>query len=140
MIIEGFANPIALILYPSEDPIKRTIILTIVFVIGTFIEYIILKKGINEILFFSCIKINLVTFPLTQILAYIISIYLWAYFWFYVLGIEILVIIIEWLLLRIELSKALVLSRNILHYTAMANLISFLLGLCSFVFFPSSFL
>lgn len=137
--MKGYADPI--VPYPSEDPIIRTIILTNMFFIGTTIEYAIFKRGVvkrpsNKKLFSTCVKVNLVTFPLTQILAYIINIYLSSYFWFYVLGIEILVIIIEWLLFRIEFNKILmesINSKHILQYTTMANFSSFLLGLLAFV-------
>ena len=90
------------------------------FFIGTTIEYkifrhVVVKRPRNKRLFSTCVKVNLVTFPLTQILAYIIYIYLSSYFWFYVLAIEILVIIIEWFLFRIEFNKILTESMTSKH-------------------------
>lgn len=141
LIIKGYANPV--VGGWSEDPITRTILLTGFFLIGTSIEYSIFKiriiyKQKNRRLLFSCFKINIITFPLTQILAYIIYRYLFYFFWIYILVIEILVIFLEWSLFRIELNKIFqnsIINRNILETTIIANIASFLLGLLA-LFFP----
>ena len=51
------------------------------------------------------LKVNLVTFPLTQILAYLFFIYFAQFFWFYILLIEVGVILVETVLLKIELNR-----------------------------------
>lgn len=140
VVIRGYANPVAVSL--PEDPFARTIFLTVFFLIGSFMEYLIFKLRItnkqkNRKMLLSCFKINLITFPLTQILAYIISRYLFYFFWIYIIGIEILVIFIEWLLYKIELNKIFENSsqRNLLETTVIANVASFFLGLLA-LFFP----
>ena len=51
------------------------------------------------------LRVNLVTFPLTQILAYFFYIYFTQLFWFYVFLIEVGVIFIETYLLKIRTNK-----------------------------------
>ena len=80
-------------------------------------------------------KVNLVTYPLTQILAYIVYIYFLPFFWLYVLVIEIAVILIEWQLLRILLQKKNdhIPSKKILIQMIKVNFVSFLVGLIAFI-------
>ena len=127
---------------PSENPIAKSIIMVILFLLGTSLEFLILRR-IEFIagrdpssLFRSFLKVNLVTFPLTQILAYIVYIYLILFFWFYVLIIEIFVVLIEWILLKTELNKSYNIRINTVKFLAqvgLANCGSFLLGLLLFI-------
>ena len=76
-------------------------------------------------------KINFITFPLTQILAYIVILYAIDYYWFYIFGIEILVVLAEWRLILIEFDKKynrILESRTTLKIVIIANIISFFLG------------
>ncbi|MFX1497767.1 MAG: hypothetical protein ACFFBH_09590 [Promethearchaeota archaeon] len=142
VLIRGNADPVAVNL--PEDPFMRSICLIIFFLIGTSIEYgifqlIMTNNQWNRKVLLSCFKVNLVTFPLTQILAYIISRYLYSFFWFYILGVEILVIFIEWFLFKIELNKIFINSikgNDILFIsTSIANASSFFVGLLA-IFIP----
>ena len=143
-VIEVCGNPIAL--ERVEDPYLRVFGLTIMFIIGTYIEYMLLKLNDGEIrlrrneLLKPVIKVNLVTYPLTQILAYIVYIYISSFFWIYILIIEIAVILIEWQLLRIILYKKndQIPSKKILIQMIKTNFVSFLVGLIAFL--PHSFL
>ncbi|MCK4284923.1 MAG: hypothetical protein KAX18_01920 [Candidatus Lokiarchaeota archaeon] len=138
-IIDVYANPIPL--EPIENPVLRIVALTIVFMIGTFFEYRLLKLDDEEIqlrkkeLLWPVFKVNLVTYPLTQILAYIVYIYILLFFWLYVLVIEIAVVIIEWQLLKIELHKIndRIPSKEILIQMIKVNFVSFLVGLIAFI-------
>ena len=76
-------------------------------------------------------KINFITFPLTQILAYIVILYAINYYWFYIFGIEVLVILAEWRLILIEFDKKynrILGSNTTLKIVIVANAISFFLG------------
>ncbi len=82
------------------------------------------------------LKINLVTFPLTQILAYFFYMYFILFFWFYVFLIEIGVVIIESYLLKIELKRIVVVEltpKFVIRNTISANLISFLVGFLAYL-------
>ena len=97
-VIEAYGNPIAV--ESAEDPNLRIFGLTIMFIIGTYVEYRLLKLDDGEIqlrrkeLLKPVLKVNLVTYPFTQILAYIVYIYISPFFWCYILIIEIAVILI----------------------------------------------
>lgn len=136
--------------YPIENPIMRSILIFFVFFLGTGIEYGVLKlnfkieKSERRIFLKSCFKINFITFPIAQILAYIIYVYALGYFWLYVILIEVLVINIEWGLYKIEFkhrvksSETLAdpqrfVSKKILIGSIEANCLSFLVGLISFI-------
>lgn len=142
-VIDVYGNGIAVV--SSEYPPYRIIALTIMFIIGTFIEYRLFNLNDGEIQLrrkdFSkpILKVNLVTYPFTQILAYIAYIYIFTFFWLCVLIIEIAVILIEWQLLRIELYKKndQIPSRKILNQIIKMNFVSFLIGLIAFI--PVSF-
>ena len=152
LLINGvYANGIA-IYYPVENPIWRSIIIFFVFFLGTSIEYGILiknfkiEKSERRLLLKSCYKINFITFPITQIFAYIIYVYALGYFWIYIILIEILVINIEWGLYKIEFKNHVksteiltnpqrFLSKKILIGSIEANCLSFLVGLISY--FPT---
>jgi hypothetical protein len=131
---------------PIEHPVLRVIILTNIFIIGTFLEYWLFRLKINEIqirkkeLLRPVFKVNLVTFPLTQILAYIVYIYALPLFWVYIIGIEFAVIMAEWLLFNAELRKKYnpIPSKEILLSMIKVNIVSFLVGLIAFI--PPSFL
>lgn len=136
MITEGYCNPV--IVEPSKDPINATIILIFMFFIGTSIEYGVFQINYIKMehkkrnLLIMVFKINFVTFPLTQILAYIVYIYYSSFFWAYIVGIEVLVILIEFALLRTEFKKRyedLLSPRKLLVLLILANFLSFLLGL-----------
>lgn len=132
---------------PLSSPILGFFLLILIFFLGTSLEYIIFKyskirlRSEPRSLISSIFKINLVTFPLTQILAYLVFIYLLSFFWIYIFFIEILVVVMEYLLLKIEFNKRYNLQINsigILFISIKANLGSFLIGLLLFVV-PSFF-
>ena len=140
------ANPTA-IMYPvPENPIVRLIYISILFFLGSIVEYFYYKRNFSEIhliiinkkiaLLGTIFKINLVTYPLTQILAYIIFILFISFFWPSVLFIEVLVILIEWKLLKSEFNRIFgvtLTSKDILKDAIFANFYSFLIGLIGFV-------
>lgn len=138
LIIEGYAN--AVVVYPIKNPILMTMLLFFFFFLGTSIEYGVFRLIQNEkekrsYFFTPVFKVNVVTFPFTQILAYIIYIYVLLYFWIYIIGIEILVVLIEWALLRIIIKRRFgvsISSQKILIFLIIGNLFSFLLGLIPF--------
>lgn len=139
------ANPIYL--KPVESPFIRITFLTIFFFIGTSVEYIFYKiylnkfsantKERNKNLSRSIIKINLITYPITQILAYIIYLFAKEYFLIYIFFLELGVIIVEWRLLKLELDRIIddwiLLSNQVLLMSAIANIFSFLIGLVGFI-------
>ena len=143
-------NPVYIPLY--YDIFYMTFILILIFVLTTIIEYGVLhlyfKKFSfnNRDLYYSVIKVNLVTFPLTQVFAYFISIYFFLLFYFYIIIIEFLVVIVEWLLLKVELLRVeqknnlteLIRTRKILKGAFFCNLTSYLFGLI--IFLPNYFL
>ena len=141
-----YGNPVAL---EPLDIIKIPFItiplLILMFYIGSRVEYAyfnvkFFKKHnleyISQNHYKIFLKINVVTFPLTQILAYFFYVYFEQFFWFYVILIEIGVVFIESYLLRIELRRVVdveILSKFILRNTISANIISFLLGFLVFL-------
>ena len=146
-IIKVRANPV--VSYPIENPVIRSIFLIFIFSIGTFVEYIVYRfrfritKYEKYPLMKSCYKVNLITFPITQIIAYIIYVYLEFYFWIYVIVIEIFVIGIEWRLFKMEFENRIksfefdgdherFLSQKILICSIIANSSSFFVGLLAF--------
>ena len=143
------ANPIAPYT-PTEHPILRSIFMIFIFIIGTSVEYLVyrFKFKINryekQSLMKSCYKVNLITFPITQIIAYIIYIYVEFYFWVYIIIVEFIVIGMEWGLFKIEFENHLksyefegdherFLSQKILTGSIIANSSSFLIGLLALV-------
>jgi hypothetical protein len=142
------ANPVMIPLIPwSYDPFFCIIYLTILFLIGILAEYFYFKSSMSKkspsqitekkVLFFTILKINLVTYPLTQVLAYIFYVFVSLLFWVFIFFIEILVVMIEWQLLKIEFNRiyeANFASKIILKETSLANLNSFLIGLIGFIF------
>ncbi len=148
------ANPV--VAYPTiENPVIRSIFMIFIFIIGTFVEYIVYRlrfkidKDEKQPLMKSCYKVNLITFPITQIIAYIICVYLEFYFWIYIVIVEFIVMGIEWGLFKIEFENRLrsyefdgdqerFLSKKILICSIIANSSSFLVGLIVFApIFPS---
>ena len=143
-IQKASGNPIPV--YIGELPIVRVISLIGMFFLGVLVEYAYFKSRISKKLIFLStnyrlfLKVNLVTFPLTQILAYFFFIFFSNFFWYYVFLIEIGVVFTESLLLRIEFQKLTreeVSSIFIVRNTILANFFSFLLGLLAFI--PSIF-
>jgi hypothetical protein len=136
-----FGNGLVIPYYFAEDPISRIITLTIMFIIGTYIELSLVNLKSEEIklrkkdLLKPVFKVNLVTYPLTQILVYIFFIYITQFFWLFVLLIEISVILIEWQLLKFQLHRKddKIPSKEILNNMILANVISFLVGLIGFI-------
>ena len=148
-IIEVNANATAF-WYPMEHPIFRSIFIFFMFFIGTTFEYGVYRfkfkivKEERRNLLKSCYKVNFITFPITQILAYIIYVYVEFYFWIYIILVELFVITAEWGLLKIEFENRLKSfqffgnqerfpSKKILISSIIANSSSFLIGLLSFV-------
>ena len=141
------ANPVIMPLIPwGSDPFFCILYVTVLFLIGMSIEYSYFKRVLsrevtpqvrkNRVLFLLILKINLVTYPLTQILAYIVYIFVNLLFWLMIFLIEILVVVIEWKLLRIEFFRVYERtfeSKELLQDTTTANFFSFLIGLIGFV-------
>jgi hypothetical protein len=143
-----YGNPVPL--GPIESPFIRVPLLIIMFFIGAKVEYAYfnakffrkyrynpntnkfdVKSHYNLFL-----RVNLVTYPLTQILAYFFYIYFLFFFFFYIILIEIGVIFIESHLLRIELQRLLDVELSpkfILSKTCSANIASFFVGLLVFM-------
>lgn len=80
------ANPVGVSLFYYGNIFYMTFILIIVFIINTIIEYsithIFFKNYVlhNRELYKIIARVNLVTFPLTQVFAYIISLYFIMFF------------------------------------------------------------
>ena len=141
------ANPVvAQVIRLIDIPYISIPIITIFFVIGALVEYIYFKiimsritftgRDNNKALLHSIFKINLITYPLTQVLAYICCILFPFFFWFYIILIEILVIMIEWKLLNFELHRIFevnMASKRVLKNSILANLSSFLIGFFGFI-------
>ncbi len=135
----------AVVVEPSENPFIRIPMLIIMFFIGTALEYAYFSSKFSKKRKFDYVsrsdyklflKINLVTFPLTQVLAYFFYVYFLQFFWLYVLLIEIGVVFIESYLLRFELQRVVdveISSKFILGRTFIANIISFLVGFLAFL-------
>ena len=138
-----YGNPIAVGL--SENPFITIPLLIIMFFIGSRVESAYFnskffkKHGYSyasESPYKLFLRINLVTFPLTQILAYFFYIYFLPFFWFYIFFIEIGVVFIESYLVRIELKRVVhidIPSKFIFRRTLLANIISFLVGLLAYL-------
>lgn len=145
----AWGNPVYVPL--SYNIFYMTFILILIFVLTTIIKYRILYLYFknfslnNRDLYYSVTKVNLVTFPLTQVFAYFISIYFFEFFYFYIIIIEVLVIFAEWLLLKIEILRLeqksniieLIKSPKILKGAFLSNLASYLIGLI--IFLPNYF-
>jgi len=128
-----------------ENPFFTVPLLIIMFFIGARVEYAYFNskffkkhrfESVSRSHYGLFLRINLVTFPLTQILAYFFYIYFLLFFWFYIFLIEIGVVFIESYLLRIELQKlgdVEVSSKFILKKTFSANIISFLVGFLAYL-------
>ncbi len=128
-----------------ENPFFTVPLLIIMFFIGAWVEYAYFNSKFFKKHRFEdnsrsryrlFLRINLVTFPLTQILAYFFYIYFLLFFLFYIFLIEIGVVFIESYLLRIELQKVVdvdLSSKCILRMTFSANLISFLVGFLAYL-------
>jgi hypothetical protein len=124
----------------SENPFFTVPLLIIMFFLGSWLEYIyfdlILFREFRFSQYRFFLRINLVTFPLTQILAYFFYIYFVQFFWIYVLFIEIGVVFTESYLLRIVLKRVVdaeISSKILLINTFSANIISFLVGLLAYL-------
>lgn len=122
---------------PRKGPYETIILIFIMFIIAVDIEYLIFTNRHLELVprekkfLYTFLKINFITFPLTQILAYIVYIYANSYYWYYILGIEMLVILAEWRLVLIEFKNKygfILDSRKVLKISLLANVLSFLLG------------
>jgi len=135
-IVDVYANPVA---WPSPiiDPYGIVIFIFIMFIMAVGIEYLVFTQKSydlaprNRRLLITFLKINLITFPLTQILAFVVMLFAFNYYWIYILGIEILVILAEWRLIMIEFDKKydrILNSRPALKRLTKANVISFFLG------------
>lgn len=136
----GYGNPI--VVHPTEDPVVRVTVLIIMFILGVVVEYsffnlrIVKKYTFERIPGSTVLEINLVTFPLTQVFAYVFYLYFTQFFWLYVFIIEIGVILVESYLIRLRLRRVgnIELSpKLILGWASLANLLSFLIGLIAFL-------
>ena len=138
-----YGNPVPMD-FP-ENPFITVPLLIIMFFIGARIEYAyfnstFIKKhrleNVSKSHYRLFLRINLVTFPLTQILAYFFYIYWLEFFWFYVFLIEIGVVFIESFLLRVELKRVVdveISPKFIVRRTLSANIISFLVGFLAYL-------
>lgn len=125
-----------------RGPYESLIIIFIIFIQGVGFEFLVFTKKSYDLaprkpnLLLTFFKINLITFPLTQVLVYIVFIYARDYYWIYVLGIEICVIFAEWRLILIEFDKRYYKtldSKQVLKVSILANFISFLLGFVPYI-------
>ena len=136
-----YGNPVAVSpLELTKNPFITVPLLILMFFLGARVEHAyfnskILKKNsfkyVPKSQYRTFLKINIVTFPLTQILAYFFFIYFVQFFWLYILLIEIGVVFIESYLLKIELTRVVeaeIPSKSILTRTFFANVFSFLVG------------
>ena len=136
-----YGNPVvAPPLELTKNPFITVPLLILMFFLGARVEHAyfnskILKKNsfkyVPKSQYRTFLKINIVTFPLTQILAYFFSIYFVQFFWVYILLIEIGVVFIESYLLKFELTRVVeaeIPSKSILTRTFFANVFSFLVG------------
>jgi len=146
----GFANPLP-IGGPWEHP-EILIYLTILFFVTSAVEYIFFRlvffrrtllysnNSVLEVkfkLFLGLfLGINLITFPITQVLANAIYIYLPLLLWVFVLLIEVMVVVIEAIILKFGLQK-LIKSRLSFLFALKGslgiNLVSFLVGIIVFL-------
>lgn len=138
-----YGNPVPLEF--SENPFITIPLLVLMFFVGSRVESAYFnskffkKHGYSNALespYKLFLKINLVTFPLTQILAYFFYIYILPFFWFYVVLIEIGVVFVESHLVRIELKRVVqvdIASKFIFRRTFLANVVSFLVGLLAYL-------
>jgi hypothetical protein len=145
-----YGNPV--VVEPRENPFIRIPMLITMFFIGAALEYAYFSSKFSKNCKFDYVsrsdyklflKINLVTFPLTQILAYFFYIYFLQFFWVYILLIEIGVVLIESYLLRFELQRVVdveISSKFILGRTFIANIISFLVGFLAYLNYISIFI
>jgi len=127
---------------PRKGPYETMLLIFIMFIIAVVVEYRIFTHNKlyfasrSTSLFYTFLKINFITFPLTQILAYIVYIYSNSYYWYYILGIEILVVLAEWRLILIEFKKKytrVLHSMDSLKIVILANSLSFFLGFVPFL-------
>lgn len=138
-----FGNPVVLDL--PENPFITVPLLILMYFIGARVEYAYFNSKVfknhriendSRSHYRLFLRINLVTFPLTQILAYFFYIYFLLFFWFYVFLIEIGVVFVESSLLRIELKRIVdveIPSKLMLKRTFSANIISFLVGFLAYL-------
>jgi len=138
-----FGNAVVLDL--PENPFITVPLLILMYFIGARVEYAYFNSKVIKNHRFEndsrshyrlFLRINLVTFPLTQILAYFFYIYFMLFFWFYVFLIEIGVVFVESYLLRIEFKRIVDVelpSKFILRSTLSANFISFLVGFLAYL-------
>ncbi len=129
----------------TKNPFITVPLLILMFFLGARVEHAyfnskFLKKNrfkyVPKSQYRTFLKINIVTFPLTQILAYFFSVYFTQFFWFYILLIEIGVVFIETYLLKIELTRVVdvvISSKSILLRTFFANIFSFLIGFLAYL-------
>ena len=143
-----YGNPVvAPPLELTKNPFITVPLLILMFFLGARVEHayfnskILKKNSFKDVPYRTFLKINMVTFPLTQILAYFFSVYFVQSFWFYILLIEIGVVFIESYLLKIELTRVVdvkIPSKSILIRTFFANAFSFLIGFLAYL--PLTFL
>lgn len=136
-------NPVYMDL--PENPFITVPLLILMFFVGVRVESAYFNSKffekhnytyISTSYFTLLLRINLVTFPLTQIFAYFFHIYFLHLFWFYVFLIEIGVVLIESFLLKIELKRVdnvVIQSKYIIIRTLFANITSFLVGLLAYL-------
>ena len=145
-----YGNPVPISGVPIlKNPFFTVPLLIIMFFIGARVEYAYfnstffkkhrlenVSRSHYSLHYNLFLRINLVTFPLTQILAYFFYIYFLQFFWIYVIFIEIGVVFTESYLLRIELKRVVdaeISSKILLINTFSANIISFLVGLLAYL-------
>ena len=135
-IVEVYANGVP---EPNliRGPYETVLMIFILFIIAVGFEFLVFTKKSydlaprNSKLLLTFLKINLITFPLTQILAYTVFIYARNYYWIYILGIELCVILAEWRLILIEFNRKYdrkLYPTQVLKLSILANFISLLLG------------
>ncbi len=125
-----------------RGPYETVFLIFILFVIAVGFEFLVFTQKSydlaprNSKLFLTFLKINLITFPLTQILAYMVYLYALNYYWIYILLIEILVVLAEWRLILIEFDRKydhILYPKQALKLSIKANIISFFLGFVPYI-------
>lgn len=145
MLIQSiYGNPVSIT--PNDNPFLRVPMLIIIYFLVAEVEYAYFKakpyrdekleRVTNIIGYKLFLKINLITFPLTQILAYVFMVYFFYLYFFYAFLIEVGVIYFESYLFSIEFGrrfKERLLYKLFLKKTFIANALSFFIGFLAYL-------
>jgi len=143
VILNVYGNPVILYYF---DPGFMAIIFGLLYIFSSLVEYAIIlqfikKYVINRRKFVGAILIiNLITYPPTQGVVYIISLFTKTFFNYFVIIIEVFVIIIEYYLVKWQICKLIrsqfidesiqpVKSKKVFLAVLISNTITFIIGL-----------